>query len=252
MKESLISHPEDLKNQFLNLKKICNEIQKFYNEASKLNFDKKEWKKKGKNIGNRVRAYEESINKIQKGLTEVNQFENAKIIDEIEDKLKDIKEKFEPMIEVIKEKLSEFDEDNKSIENEEKIGEDEFYEREIDLENDNELWEARRRESEQVKKALDLYKDIDKKNDESEKLEYVENEEEIDEDKLSDKKFYKNTTKKMDESKKVEYEENEENARRVCCDLQNKLCRIKIIGIIVYCFLLILVVLLVLKFTIKK
>ena len=48
MKESLISHPEDLKNQFLNLKKICNEIQKFYNEASKLNFDKKEWKKKEK------------------------------------------------------------------------------------------------------------------------------------------------------------------------------------------------------------
>ena len=92
-----------------------------------------------------------------------------------------------------------------------------------------------------------MYKNID-----TEKLEYVENEEEIDEDKLSDKKFYKNTTKKMNESKKVEYEENEENVRKVCCDLQNKLCRIKIIGIIVYCFLLILVVLLVLKFTIKK
>ena len=234
MKESLISDTEDLKNQYIQLKKICTQIEIIYKELSGFNFGYKEWKQKEKYIGNYVRQYEVSMKKIEQSLPEVKENKNDEIIKIIENNLENIKEKFEPMIKEIKERINEFK--NSKLENLDEIDDDIFYPQEIDLNNNEELLEARRREFENMKGVYEICKKQKKEIEDPDSLEFEQNEENKIENQPSEQKN----------------EEKEENTRNICCDPRKTDLRLCITGCIVICVLLILIILLIVKFAKKK
>ena len=170
MKEGLLSD-EDLKQSFLNLKKITEQIKKDYSKLMNPEFADKEWKKEGKKISANIKKYEKNVkdvsNKVELAReNETISDENITKVDEGVDKIKD---QFEPMIRAMNEKINQFtidqemDEREGQDENDQDDGLQQQDQIEVDLMHNQEILGNRRKELIEIDKTAALIKDTTSK-----------------------------------------------------------------------------------------
>ena len=219
MKEGLLSD-EDLKQSFLNLKKITEQIKKDYTKLMSPEFADKEWKKEGKKISANIKKYEKNVkdvsNKVE--LARENESISEENITKVDEGVDKIKDQFEPMIRAMNEKINQFtidqemDEREGQDENDQEDGHQQQEQIEVDLMHNQEILGNRRKELQEINKTAALIKDTTAKmaqqvHEQGEMLNDIE------------EKVVKTEDNVNDASKEIKKanELSKSNTKRLCC-----------------------------------
>ena len=164
MDENLIDD-EQLQQSFKQLKKFAKQVETDYKKLIDETFDENQWRKEGQKILSNIKKFEKTL----KDLT--NNVQNSKdngtasqiTISKIDEEIKKINQKEVGMVKAIREKIenyASFDEnDNNNHEEEIDDQEEQKQELVLDLMNNKEILERRRKELQDIHKTSAMIKD---------------------------------------------------------------------------------------------
>ena len=184
MKEGLLND-EKLKQSYLNLKKISDTIKKDHSRLIKEDFGEQEWRKEGKRIDMNIKKFEKMLKEVKRNLENAkdNGSANEESISTVEEGLEKIKDTTETQVEQMKEKIGNFDVnfemENKDEENGNEEDEQQQGQITMNLMNNAEMLNQRKKELQEIHKTSALIKDTtdimaQKLNEQGEMLDNVE------------------------------------------------------------------------------
>ena len=165
MNEGLISD-EKLKQSYRTLQKFADQVKKDCNKLMDSEFGEDEWKKEGKKIDINLKKFDKIYKEIKTNVQNAkdNGNVNGESLEIIEEGLENIKENVEPMVERMKDKIGNFENNYEMEGGDNKEENEEEQEQEqgqivMDLMNNKEVLEIRRKELEDIHKTNALIKD---------------------------------------------------------------------------------------------
>ena len=184
MNEGLLND-EKLKQSYLNLKKISDTIKKDHSRLIKEDFGEQEWRKEGKRIDMNIKKFEKMLKEVKRNLENAkdNGSANEESIATVEEGLEKIKDTAETQVEQMKEKIGNFDVnfemENKDEENGNEEDEQQQGQITMNLMNNAEMLNQRKKELQEIHKTSALIKDTtdimaQKLNEQGEMLDNVE------------------------------------------------------------------------------
>lgn len=184
MNEGLLND-EKLKQSYLNLKKISDTIKKDHSRLIKEDFGEQEWRKEGKRIDMNIKKFEKMLKEVKRNLENAkdNGSANEESISTVEEGLEKIKDTTETQVEQMKEKIGNFDVnfemENKDEENGNEEDEQQQGQITMNLMNNAEMLNQRKKELQEIHKTSALIKDTtdimaQKLNEQGEMLDNVE------------------------------------------------------------------------------
>ncbi len=184
MNEGLLND-EKLKQSYLNLKKISDTIKKDHSRLIKEDFGEQEWRKEGKRIDMNIKKFEKMLKDVKRNLENAkdNGSANEESIATVEEGLEKIKDTTETQVEQMKEKIGNFDVnfemENKDEENGNEEDEQQQGQITMNLMNNAEMLNQRKKELQEIHKTSALIKDTtdimaQKLNEQGEMLDNVE------------------------------------------------------------------------------
>jgi t-SNARE complex subunit (syntaxin) len=184
MNEGLLND-EKLKQSYLNLKKISDTIKKDHARLIKEDFGEQEWRKEGKRIDMNIKKFEKMLKDVKRNLENAkdNGSANEESIATVEEGLEKIKDTTETQVEQMKEKIGNFDVnfemENKDEENGNEEDEQQQGQITMNLMNNAEMLNQRKKELQEIHKTSALIKDTtdimaQKLNEQGEMLDNVE------------------------------------------------------------------------------
>jgi t-SNARE complex subunit (syntaxin) len=184
MNEGLLND-EKLKQSYLNLKKISDTIKKDHARLIKEDFGEQEWRKEGKRIDMNIKKFEKMLKEVKRNLENAkdNGSANEESISTVEEGLEKIKDTAETQVEQMKEKIGNFDVnfemENKDEENGNEEDEQQQGQITMNLMNNAEMLNQRKKELQEIHKTSALIKDTtdimaQKLNEQGEMLDNVE------------------------------------------------------------------------------
>ena len=184
MNEGLLND-EKLKQSYLNLKKISDTIKKDHARLIKEDFGEQEWRKEGKRIDMNIKKFEKMLKEVKRNLENAkdNGSANEESIATVEEGLEKIKDTTETQVEQMKEKIGNFDVnfemENKDEENGNEEDEQQQGQITMNLMNNAEMLNQRKKELQEIHKTSALIKDTtdimaQKLNEQGEMLDNVE------------------------------------------------------------------------------
>ena len=165
MDENLLND-EQLRQSFLRLKKFAKQVETDYNKLQDLDYGEEEWKKDGMKINSNMLKFENSLKELTRDLqiAKDNGTASQNTISKIEDDLEKINEKNVDMVKAMREKIENYDtnfneeDNNNKEENDEQEGEQK-QELVLDLMNNEEILQQRRKELQDIHKTSAMIKD---------------------------------------------------------------------------------------------
>jgi t-SNARE complex subunit (syntaxin) len=184
MNEGLLND-EKLKQSYLNLKKISDTIKKDHARLIKEDFGEQEWRKEGKRIDMNIKKFEKMLKEVKRNLENAkdNGSANEESISTVEEGLEKIKDTAETQVEQMKEKIGNFDVnfemENKDEENGNEEDEQQQGQITMNLMNNAEMLNQRKKELQEIHKTSAIIKDTtdimaQKLNEQGEMLDNVE------------------------------------------------------------------------------
>lgn len=184
MNEGLLND-EKLKQSYLNLKKISDTIKKDHARLIKEDFGEQEWRKEGKRIDMNIKKFEKMLKDVKRNLENAkdNGSANEESIATVEEGLEKIKDTTETQVEQMKDKIGNFDVnfemENKDEENGNEEDEQQQGQITMNLMNNAEMLNQRKKELQEIHKTSALIKDTtdimaQKLNEQGEMLDNVE------------------------------------------------------------------------------
>ena len=184
MNEGLLND-EKLKQSYLNLKKISDVIKKDHSRLIKEDFGEQEWRKEGKRIDMNIKKFEKMLKEVKRNLENAkdNGSANEESISTVEEGLEKIKDTTETQVEQMKDKIGNFDVnfemENKDEENGNEEDEQQQGQITMNLMNNAEMLNQRKKELQEIHKTSALIKDTtdimaQKLNEQGEMLDNVE------------------------------------------------------------------------------
>ncbi len=184
MNEGLLND-EKLKQSYLNLKKISDTIKKDHARLIKEDFGEQEWRKEGKRIDMNIKKFEKMLKEVKRNLENAkdNGSANEESISTVEEGLEKIKDTTETQVEQMKDKIGNFDVnfemENKDEENGNEEDEQQQGQITMNLMNNAEMLNQRKKELQEIHKTSALIKDTtdimaQKLNEQGEMLDNVE------------------------------------------------------------------------------
>ena len=184
MNEGLLND-EKLKQSYLNLKKISDTIKKDHARLIKEDFGEQEWRKEGKRIDMNIKKFEKMLKDVKRNLENAkdNGSANEESISTVEEGLEKIKDTTETQVEQMKDKIGNFDVnfemENKDEENGNEEDEQQQGQITMNLMNNAEMLNQRKKELQEIHKTSALIKDTtdimaQKLNEQGEMLDNVE------------------------------------------------------------------------------
>ena len=184
MNEGLLND-EKLKQSYLNLKKISDTIKKDHARLIKEDFGEQEWRKEGKRIDMNIKKFEKMLKEVKRNLENAkdNGSANEESIATVEEGLEKIKDTTETQVEQMKDKIGNFDVnfemENKDEENGNEEDEQQQGQITMNLMNNAEMLNQRKKELQEIHKTSALIKDTtdimaQKLNEQGEMLDNVE------------------------------------------------------------------------------
>ena len=164
MNEGLLND-EKLKQSYLNLKKISDTIKKDHARLIKEDFGEQEWRKEGKRIDMNIKKFEKMLKDVKRNLENAkdNGSANEESIATVEEGLEKIKDTTETQVEQMKEKIGNFDVnfemENKDEENGNEEDEQQQGQITMNLMNNAEMLNQRKKELQEIHKTSALIKD---------------------------------------------------------------------------------------------
>ena len=164
MNEGLLND-EKLKQSYLNLKKISDTIKKDHARLIKEDFGEQEWRKEGKRIDMNIKKFEKMLKEVKRNLENAkdNGSANEESIATVEEGLEKIKDTTETQVEQMKEKIGNFDVnfemENKDEENGNEEDEQQQGQITMNLMNNAEMLNQRKKELQEIHKTSALIKD---------------------------------------------------------------------------------------------
>ena len=164
MNEGLLND-EKLKQSYLNLKKISDTIKKDHARLIKEDFGEQEWRKEGKRIDMNIKKFEKMLKEVKRNLENAkdNGSANEESIATVEEGLEKIKDTAETQVEQMKEKIGNFDVnfemENKDEENGNEEDEQQQGQITMNLMNNAEMLNQRKKELQEIHKTSALIKD---------------------------------------------------------------------------------------------
>jgi t-SNARE complex subunit (syntaxin) len=184
MNEGLLND-EKLKQSYLNLKKITDTIKKDHARLIKEDFGEQEWRKEGKRIDMNIKKFEKMLKEVKRNLENAkdNGSANEESISTVEEGLEKIKDTTETQVEQMKDKIGNFDVnfemENKDEENGNEEDEQQQGQITMNLMNNAEMLNQRKKELQEIHKTSAIIKDTtdimaQKLNEQGEMLDNVE------------------------------------------------------------------------------
>jgi t-SNARE complex subunit (syntaxin) len=184
MNEGLLND-EKLKQSYLNLKKISDTIKKDHARLIKEDFGEQEWRKEGKRIDMNIKKFEKMLKEVKRNLENAkdNGSANEESIATVEEGLEKIKDTTETQVEQMKDKIGNFDVnfemENKDEENGNEEDEQQQGQITMNLMNNAEMLNQRKKELQEIHKTSAIIKDTtdimaQKLNEQGEMLDNVE------------------------------------------------------------------------------
>ena len=163
MNEPLLSDAKSgLEKSFVQLKKYSELMKKNYKKVIDENFGEENWKKEGKKIDSDIKMFDKHLRDVNNKLKSLENEKEDEDISKVKTYLEDIQENVIDMEKAMKEKIKQF---NINVEMEpvpgEGDGDEGFHQKEIymDLSNNKEVLEQRRKELEEIHKTAAILKD---------------------------------------------------------------------------------------------
>lgn len=164
MEENLIND-DQLQQSFKQLKKFAKQVEADYNKLIDETFDENQWRKEGQKIQSNIKKFEKTLKELTNNVqnSKDNGTASQNTISKIDEELKKINQKEVGMIKAIREKIenyASFDEnDNNSNQEENDDQEEQKQELVLDLMNNKEILEQRRKELQDIHKTSAMIKD---------------------------------------------------------------------------------------------
>ena len=164
MEENLIND-DQLQQSFKQLKKFAKQVEADYNKLIDETFDENQWRKEGQKIQSNIKKFEKTLKELTNNVqnSKDNGTASQNTISKIDEELKKIKQKEVGMIKAIREKTenyASFDEnDNNNNQEENDDQEEQKQELVLDLMNNKEILEQRRKELQDIHKTSAMIKD---------------------------------------------------------------------------------------------
>ena len=164
MDENLIDD-EQLQQSFKQLKKFAKQVETDYNKLIDETFDENQWRKEGQKIQSNIKKFEKTLKELTNNVqnSKDNGTASQNTISKIDEELKKINQKEVGMIKAIREKIenyASFDEnDNNNNQEENDDQEEQKQELVLDLMNNKEILEQRRKELQDIHKTSAMIKD---------------------------------------------------------------------------------------------
>ena len=164
MEENLIND-DQLQQSFKQLKKFAKQVETDYNKLIDETFDENQWRKEGQKIQSNIKKFEKTLKELTNNVqnSKDNGTASQNTISKIDEELKKINQKEVGMIKAIREKIenyASFDEnDNNNNQEENDDQEEQKQELVLDLMNNKEILEQRRKELQDIHKTSAMIKD---------------------------------------------------------------------------------------------
>jgi len=164
MEENLIND-DQLQQSFKQLKKFAKQVEADYNKLIDETFDENQWRKEGQKIKSNIKKFEKTLKELTNNVqnSKDNGTASQNTISKIDEELKKINQKEVGMIKAIREKTenyASFDEnDNNNNQEENDDQEEQKQELVLDLMNNKEILEQRRKELQDIHKTSAMIKD---------------------------------------------------------------------------------------------
>ena len=164
MEENLIND-DQLQQSFKQLKKFAKQVEADYNKLIDETFDENQWRKEGQKIKSNIKKFEKTLKELTNNVqnSKDNGTASQNTISKIDEELKKINQKEVGMIKAIREKIENypsFDEnDNNNNQEENDDQEEQKQELVLDLMNNKEILEQRRKELQDIHKTSAMIKD---------------------------------------------------------------------------------------------
>ena len=164
MEENLIND-DQLQQSFKQLKKFAKQVETDYNKLIDETFDENQWRKEGQKIKSNIKKFEKTLKELTNNVqnSKDNGTASQNTISKIDEELKKINQKEVGMIKAIREKIenyASFDEnDNNNNQEENDDQEEQKQELVLDLMNNKEILEQRRKELQDIHKTSAMIKD---------------------------------------------------------------------------------------------
>ena len=164
MEENLIND-DQLQQSFKQLKKFAKQVETDYNKLIDETFDENQWRKEGQKIKSNIKKFEKTLKELTNNVqnSKDNGTASQNTISKIDEELKKINQKEVGMIKAIREKIENypsFDEnDNNNNQEENDDQEEQKQELVLDLMNNKEILEQRRKELQDIHKTSAMIKD---------------------------------------------------------------------------------------------
>ena len=164
MEENLIND-DQLQQSFKQLKKFAKQVETDYNKLIDETFDENQWRKEGQKIQSNIKKFEKTLKELTNNVqnSKDNGTASQNTISKIDEELKKINQKEVGMIKAIREKTenyASFDEnDNNNNQEENDDQEEQKQELVLDLMNNKEILERRRKELQDIHKTSAMIKD---------------------------------------------------------------------------------------------
>ena len=164
MEENLIND-DQLQQSFKQLKKFAKQVEADYNKLIDETFDENQWRKEGQKIQSNIKKFEKTLKELTNNVqnSKDNGTASQNTISKIDEELKKINQKEVGMIKAIREKTenyASFDEnDNNNNQEENDDQEEQKQELVLDLMNNKEILEQRRKELQDIHKTSAMIKD---------------------------------------------------------------------------------------------
>ena len=164
MEEKLIND-DQLQQSFKQLKKFAKQVEADYNKLIDETFDENQWRKEGQKIKSNIKKFEKTLKELTNNVqnSKDNGTASQNTISKIDEELKKINQKEVGMIKAIREKTenyASFDEnDNNNNQEENDDQEEQKQELVLDLMNNKEILEQRRKELQDIHKTSAMIKD---------------------------------------------------------------------------------------------
>ena len=164
MEENLIND-DQLQQSFKQLKKFAKQVEADYNKLIDETFDENQWRKEGQKIQSNIKKFEKTLKELTNNVqnSKDNGTASQNTISKIDEELKKINQKEVGMIKAIREKIenyASFDEnDNNNNQEENDDQEEQKQELVLDLMNNKEILEQRRKELQDIHKTSAMIKD---------------------------------------------------------------------------------------------
>ena len=164
MEENLIND-DQLQQSFKQLKKFAKQVEADYNKLIDETFDENQWRKEGQKIKSNIKKFEKTLKELTNNVqnSKDNGTASQNTISKIDEELKKINQKEVGMIKAIREKIenyASFDEnDNNNNQEENDDQEEQKQELVLDLMNNKEILEQRRKELQDIHKTSAMIKD---------------------------------------------------------------------------------------------